>query len=384
MADTGITLEQRTGDLTPRAVEEGDLVLPGAGGGSATLRLSDPEQPVVKGWLVRLRWYGQEILGCVDDISVAEGKTTAFVVLGNGKLSAEVPAKHYQSASAALLLQEACAAAGEQYATDRLPQGRLSQFARQRAPLSTVLDDIARAFGCGWGVYLDGRIWLGTPPWSAAPAFDADKLDEDTIYQTSEFVPRGFGPVPGQTWDGRRVFTARYTTHPENGPRLRLWYGEGDPGLEGDALRAGIAQIVRETVPLVWLGKYQGALRAVRSNGTWDVQLDEKRLPPMAGVRPRVFAPGAKIVPPLGSRVDVSFEQADPRYPVAELFEPGSATRGAARFGDETKATDAFFAWIGQVQTTINSLAPGAVAPLLLVTQPLTTITSASDVVKLP
>ena len=104
--------------------------------------------------------------------------------------------------------------------------------------------------------------------------------------------------------------------------------------LDGDPVRGGLRDLIRETVPLVWLGKYPGQVRAVRSNGTWDVQLDEAhasaRRRPAARVRP-----GAKVVPPAGSRVEVSFEQADPRYAVAELFEGGDAQKALIIDGDE-------------------------------------------------
>ncbi len=304
------------------------------GAWSATLTLADPDQPAWSYAPVLLKWLGRELAGFVESQAIAEGKTTVFVVGGAGKLYADVPAKHYQNATPQLIGQEACQASGEHLATDRLPPTSLFQFPRRRAPLCAVLDDLARAAGCLWGVYPNGKIWLGVPAWEPAAEWDADELDSDSVYQFADFQTRAFGPLPGQTFDGKRIGCARYTLSPTHDTRLRLWFQVGDLDLDNDALRTGLAAFIRQTLPLVWLGKYPGTVRAVRSNGTWDIELDEKRLPPLVGIRPRVFAPGAKIVPSPGDVAEVSFEQNDPRYPVAELFAGGNAQHALIVDGD--------------------------------------------------
>lgn len=56
------------------------------------------------------------------------------------------------------------------------------------------------------------------------------------------------------------------------------------------------------------------------------------------------------------------------------------ATKGVAREGDAVQSDTLFDAWIGQVQTAINILAPGSITPLLSTMDG--TITSASTTVK--
>jgi len=333
-----ITLESRTAPGGPQAAETGELLLQLCGGWSSTLRLADPDQRDWKGQAVTLHWLGQDLLGVVESQAVMEGKATVFVVGGAGKLLAEVPAKHYANSTPQLIAQEALQAAGEQLATDRLPATSLFQFPRRRVAVADVLDDLARACSCLWGVYPDGRVWFGAPAWEPAADFDADELDADSIYQYVDYKIREFGPLPGQTLGGQRIGCARYTLSPERDTELRVWFQAEGLDLDNDALRTGLATFILQTVPVVWLGKYPGAVRAVRSNGTWDVELDEKRMPPLVGIRPRVFAPGAKVVPPAGSRVEVSFEQHDPRFAVAELFEPGDAQHALILDGDEIDA----------------------------------------------
>lgn len=377
-----VTLALR-GAATSNAVEEADLLLPLTGAWSATARLADPDQPTWAGKLVTLDWMGQPFQGAVDAEAVAEGKTTLFIVGGAGKLLAEVPAKHYQNASGQLLLQEACQAAGEQFTAARIPPpAQFSQFPRRRAALADVLDDLARAQALLWGVLPSGEVWLGVPPWDAAPAFDADHIEEDGVYQTAVYELREFGPLPGQTLDGRRIGCCSYTARQKMGTRLQVWFTPDGSTLDGDPLRVGLRALIKETLPLVWLAKYPGTVRAVRGNGTWDVQLDEKRMPPLVGIRPRVFAPGAKIVPPVGSRVEVSFEQGDPRYPVAELFEAGSGDRGVAR-KDDTVQVDLYYTTGadpdgGTFVQTLSASGPGIKLTLQ------GKITSASDRALLP
>lgn len=377
-----ITLESRTAPGGPQVAETGELLLQLCGGWSSTLRLADPDQRDWTGAAVTLHWLGQELVGVVESQAVMEGKSTVFVVGGGGKLLAEVPAKHYANSTPHLIAQEAVEAAGEKLATDRLPAATLFQFPRRRAPLADVLDDLARACGCLWGVYPDGRVWFGAPAWTPAPEFDADELDADSIYQYADYKVREFGPLPGQTLGGRRIGCARYTLSPERDTELRVWFQAEGLDLDNDALRTGLATFIRQTIPLAWLGKYPSTVRAVRSNGTWDVELDEKRLPPLVGVRPRVFAPGAKVVPPAGSRVEVSFEQYDPRYPVADLFEPGDAQRGVAR-KDDTVQVDLYYTTGadpdgGTFVQTLSPTGPGTKITLQ------GKITSASDRALLP
>lgn len=312
------------------------MLVPASGAWSATLRLGDPQERAWnEGDLVTVRWLGQACEGAIESRSEMEGKTTLFVVGGQGKLQREVAPKHYQSASPSVLLQDLCSAAGEQADVSRIPRPvKLFVFPRRRARAAEILEDLSRAAELPWSVTLAGKVALGSPTWAPMPDFDHDELDADSVYQTSELTLRDvFGPVPGQTYKGRRVGCARYTQD-EHGALCRLWFCADLRDIEADPLRLGIVDVIRQTVPLTWLGKYPGKVRAVRSDGTWDIDLEEKRMPTFVGVRPRVFCPGARIVPPVGSVVELSFEQADMRYPVAELCAPGDAQRGIARLND--------------------------------------------------
>ena len=129
---------------------------------------------------------------------------------------------------------------------------RLGQagVARTALQLADALDDLSRSLGLLWGVLPSGEVWLGQPPWDAAPEFDADHLEEDGVYQTRTYEIRAFGPLPGQTLDGRRLGCCRYTARDKQGTRLQVWFTVDGSSLDGDPVRGGLRDLIRETVPL--------------------------------------------------------------------------------------------------------------------------------------
>jgi hypothetical protein len=64
-----------------------------------------------------------------------------------------------------------------------------------------------------------------------------------------------------------------------------------------------------------------------RGKNRLDVQPDDDRLPPMANIPLRTFAPGVTLEVKAGARVQLAFEDGDPARPVLELFETGSIRR---------------------------------------------------------
>jgi len=371
MADVTIEPRPNTQQIKPLAVADGDY-LPGfSGNWTAHLELSDlVEPPTGK---ITLTWLGRALSGQV----LRGGRSTAgrvfvYVAGGNGDLGAPIPpvlpAKAYRNVQVRVVLADIMVASGESLSSTSeasIMARSLATWPRRNDTACALLDDLARELGVIWRVLPDGSIYFGSNTFSetvsAQPLQQLD--DQDPAYATGLYVPHSFGPLPGESYEGRRVGAAHYTISPE-GPFVQLWFLDAAThDLDGGNLRRSLAELIKETVRIDWYGTYPGKVVTQRADGTLDVQFDSRLIPPLPSVRYRTFAPGARLSVASGSRVDVTFDNADPLAPVAHLFDPGSAQLGAARETDPVDPTALFTTWIQQVQVALNAIAGGSVTP---------------------
>jgi hypothetical protein len=153
-------------------------------------------------------------------------------------------------------------------------------------------------------------------------------------------IPSAIGAVPGDFYSRQvggvlvagRVGAAVYAVD-ASGPSARLYFI--DDRAVADNQFEPLRAFVRETMRGVeLLATYTGRVEAQRSDGTLDVSPDDKRLPPMTGIRVRVPVPGAKLTVEVGSRCQLVFEGGDVQQRVATLYTPGSDVRAVARVDD--------------------------------------------------
>lgn len=342
MADVTIQPRPSTG-ANPDAVACGDWLPAFAGNWTAHLELAD-QVPAPTG-KVTVRWQGVELLGAVlRSGQSSAGRAFALVAGGNGHLAQALPpkiaAQSYTNATAQIVVSQILAAAGETLSPTSSPQilaTRLAFWPRRNDTASALLDDLARKLGCIWRVLPDGSVYLGRDSYPEATLeVPLQALDEqDPALATALFVPLASGPLPGQSHAGRRVGAAHYSIDAD-GALLRLWYHDSaEANIEAGSLRYSLSRIIRESLQIDWLKSYSGKVIVQRADGTLDIQLDTRDIPPLPATRYRVVPPGAKLTIPAGSRVVVNFDNGDPLTPVAGLFDPGMATRGVARIDDQ-------------------------------------------------
>jgi len=391
-----------TSDGAELAAAAGDLYLPLQGDWTSHLTLADtPDSPPTG--LVQLAWHGLQLTGTILRSGAAEGQTTLLVAGGRGGLWRQVPAKYYDHQFAVRLpLSELLAAAGEQLSaasTSAVLQGTLPSWPRRRDLAGHLLDDLAEATGALWRVLSDGSVFFGADDFAPSEAVldtDYTLLHTDPEWLQQELAPLTAAgvPLPGQTFGADQGGGRVGRVHLEDdGERYvaRVWYLDPGGGQE-DLLVAGLRALVREELrPTAWHPQLSGQVVQQRADGTLDVLLDDRRLPPLTSVRYAVPVPGAQLSVPAGARVALAFAGGDPRYPVAQLYEPGSASRAAARV-DDTCSVDLYTltAPVGLAGATVlvgisPTLIP--VTPPVVITKVVLTagkITSGSPLLKLP
>ena len=375
MADVWISA--RTGG-DQLAVAEGDYLPGWAGNWTAHLELAN--YVLAPTGLVTVSWLGEVLTGqVVRSGQTKGGRVFVLVAGGSGHLSKADPPKlapkGYQNCPVSRVLQELASDAGETVNATISPQiltRTLASWPRRNAPASACLDDLARHLGCLWRVLRDGSIWLGVPDFAEATLAQPLQLldDQDPAESTALYTVRSFGPLPGQSYEGKRISEAHYQISasgdglPGPGAFVRLWWIDAaSSDLDGGKLMRDFADLVKQVVTLDWLASYSARVVSQAADGTLEVVFDTKLLPPRKRVPYRVMVDGAKLVIDAGARCNVHFENGKPESPVADLFEPGPATKGVARLNDPVAPNAAFATWINQVQAAINAISAGAVTP---------------------
>lgn len=342
MADITLT----TSDGAELAAAAGDLYLPLQGDWTSHLTLADtPDSPPTG--LVQLAWHGLQLTGTILRSGTAEGLTTLLVAGGRGGLWRQLPAKYYDHQFALRLpLSELLAAAGEQLSPTSTPavlQGTLPSWPRRRDLAGHLLDDLAEAAGALWRVLPDGSVFFGTDDFAQSEAVldtDYTLLHTDPEWLQQELAPLTAAgvPLPGQTFGADQGGGRVGRVHLEDdGERYvaRVWYLDPGGGQE-DLLVAGLRALMREELrPTTWHPQLSGQVVQQRADGTLDVLLDDRRLPPLTSVRYAVPVPGAQLSVPAGARVALAFAGGDPRFPVAQLYEPGSGSKAVVVSGDQ-------------------------------------------------
>lgn len=336
MADITLT----TQDRAELAVSAGDLYLPYRGAWTAHLTLADqPDSPPAG--RVTLTYHGLSLEGAVLRAGESEGLTTVLVCGGRGGLWKVLEAKYYDHQLAVRLpLQELLSAAGERLSATSSPavlSTTLPCWPRRKDRAGHLLDTLAESTGALWRVLPDGDVFFGADAFLPPADYLADRdytlLSEDPTWLVQEIAPLGeIKVLPGHRFGLGQVGRVHYE---DDGERFvaRIWY-LGENGTE-DGVVAGLRALIREELgSLPYLACCGGQVVQQRGDGSLDVQMDDRRLPPLTSVPYLVPVPGAKLRVVPGSRCRVSFTGGDPRCPVAELYEPGQAQRPAARKDD--------------------------------------------------
>lgn len=341
MAD--VTITRADGSIIN--VLQGQLWLQRAGNWCAPLDQIDSTTALAEDERVTITWQGSEYSGYVLRSSVNEGYAQAHVLGGIGGLTKELQPRGYDNQILArVVVGDISRESGEQIAqASTVALGTaMGSWLRRAGSAGDQLSALADALGFVWRVLPDGSVWIGQDSWQPAQSWDHDVPEGgwQPSFGALRVIPSAIGAVPGDFYSRQvggvlvagRVGAAVYAVD-ASGPSARLYFI--DDRAVADNQFEPLRAFVRETMRGVeLLATYTGRVEAQRSDGTLDVSPDDKRLPPMTGVRVRVPVPGAKLTVPAGSRCQLVFEGGDVQQRVATLYTPGSDVRAVARVDD--------------------------------------------------
>lgn len=373
----------RTSGGAELAVREGDLFFPYRGTWTAHVTLAEAPDELPSGRCT-LRWHGLDCAGYLLRIGTAEGETSALVVGGAGGLARTVDAKYYANQPQLRLpASEVLSAVGERLSassTASVLSQVLPSWPRRRDLAGRLLDDLADAAGAIWRVLPDGSIWIGTDSW--VPGGGQEDLDftlrhsdpEWLVQEIAPLTPAGF-PRCGETFSPAGLGGKVARVHLEDDGETyvaRVWYLSA--GADDDPLVAGIRGIVREELSrAAAYPQFSGQVVQQRADGTLDVQMDDRRIPPLTSVPLLVPVPGGALEVAAGARCRVAFASGDLRQPAVQLYETGSGSKAFGIDGDEVD--------LGQLSVQIASggvvailwTSPFGGAPVTIATAPATT-----------
>ena len=342
MAD--VTITRADGSIIN--VLQGQLWLQRAGNWCAPLDQIDSTTALAEDERVTITWQGSEYSGYVLRSSVNEGYAQVHVLGGIGGLTKELQPRGYDNQILArVVVGDISRESGEQIAqasTAALGTA-MGSWLRRAGSAGDQLSALTDALGFVWRVLPDGSVWVGQDSWQPAQSWEHDVPEGGWMpaFGVLRVIPSAIGAVPGDFYSREiggvlvagRVGAAVYAVD-ESGPSARLYFV--DDRAVADNQFEPLRAFVRETMRGVeLLATYTGRVEAQRADGTLDVSPDDKRLPPMTGVRVRVPVPGAKLTVEVGSRCQLVFEGGDVQQRVATLYTPGSDVRAVARVDDE-------------------------------------------------
>ena len=284
----------------------------------------------------------------------AHGRSFYRLVAGAGGWGKSIPAKSYANDAGVKLstvLSDAASAVGETFDTTTINQlTRLGPaWTRPADPASRVLELVAPN---AWYVGEDGKTRLGARPATKLTAKTATTSQIDLARGTCTIASDTIaGILPGLVVNGLTAVDVEHEISAKGGLRSKIWGAQGS----GMSRRLAAYRAIQEQLDpnRLFRGTYEYRIGTQDGNrlSIQPVQVSTG-LPSINRVSVRPGVPGVKAQYALGSRVLVTWINADPARPVVVAFEdpdgPGFlpislALRGGGpavgRVGDNVQVT---------------------------------------------
>lgn len=286
--------------------------------------MTEPEVGV--GDAVSLVFGGQTFVGTVHRVQSGFGSGyDARIVGGSGGLSTVLDPEQYMSPTVGQVLRDAVSDAGETLSgtisADTLATP-LRAWARRSQTLGEALDSLSGLLGLRWRVLLDGTIWLGSDPGTAAALTDYEMISEDaggcviiaaeepTILPGEAFVDSFFG----------LSFTVGEVRHVVDELKVRTEL------LSTEAIGRGASMLdalIRRAAPRDLYACYEYEVIS-QTGDLLELRSQDARLPGLSKVPYRPATPGMSYTVPAGARCLVGFRDGSPQQPYIASWVSGT------------------------------------------------------------
>lgn len=272
-------------------------------------------------------WVGTMVKG-----DLHAGRVSAQIVGGAGKLAKVLDVKHYRGGTLGSVVNDLMRETGETLSSTTDAKVRSFSVSRWTRPIgkaSVTLKQVSDEMKLVWRVLRDGTVWLGNDTWTEAKAVH-DEIDRTPGRDALLIAPDAPHVQPGQTFEGKRVARVVTTIQEGGGLRQELQFESANGG---NRVAEDIAAIIdQQTGTKIDFSRMYPA-RVVGQNGDGSLELIPDatviRGNGLSAVPLRIGIPGISVRVPPGGRVNLFFENGDPKTPAAALWPDGSACLSA-------------------------------------------------------
>ncbi len=308
-----------------RSTLTGRVVEPETGPWTARIEVDDEDGLAFASGTVTVTTGLVAWVGTVTQGSVESGRYIAELVGGRNGLTKVVDAKFYHQATLAVIVADILSDCGE--VIDPSSLANLAAFVpywlRARGEARLALQAVADEIGGFWRVTREGLVSMQTADtYLPIPDLPVEE-DRDPSRATIVIAPDEHPYArPGVSVGSYRIVTA-LTAWDGSSLRQVLHYHDGTESAQDQAsMIAELARRANENA-LTYSRWYPCKVIAQGADGSLELYPDDEKVRGngLTRIPLRLGLPGCKVVVTPGSRVDLFFENADPKKPACALSE---------------------------------------------------------------
>ena len=303
-------------------------------------------------------WAGAQKRGAQE-----HGRTVALLVGGTGGLSTAVGVRNYKAPRISQLLLDLMLDTKEVISPDissTILFSQVERWSRRSGPGGLSLKQIADETSADtWRIRRDGLVWLGSEGYPVVPpTFSFVEISRDPGEDSVTIAPddNQILVAVGDNFLGRNV--AGVVTHISlNSLRQVISWESGD-GSTKDRVLGPMRTVVEAFVgrSIDYARWYPCKVKAQNADGTLDLTPDDERIRGngFQSIQISHGLPGVTFTVPTGGRVNLYFQNGDPKQPRAALWESSGVTEIVVDGGSQAVMRGTTF--VSSLDTFVDAL----------------------------